>query len=275
MNHKDYSGTHGFLRAAVLVVAMAITREGMEIIIFMYGFSTDPVEMLPVLVGGAIGAGIGISLGVLIYYTLINLPDRIAIIVPLLLLALVASGMASQAVVYLMQGGLIESQLPVWDTSGWVAEKIPDTLVSAATSIITGDASSEGSAHEALLEAAARGAGESFTDLPAIVREIVEGLYVEVIEQGVDTGELAVEDVPAAAQRMRVIIDGVLLQVGLCVLKAFFPGLGRRRRLVTQTYDGSASSVSRSGYSSAGSTPRSESCSTTGSSFPVRRSYSW
>jgi len=110
------------LMVSCLVVAMAIMREGMEIIIFMYGFSADLVEMLPVLVGGAIGAGIGISLGVLIYYSLINLPERLAIIVPLLLLALVASGMASQAVVYLMQGGLIESQLPVWDTTGWIAE---------------------------------------------------------------------------------------------------------------------------------------------------------
>jgi high-affinity iron transporter len=110
------------LVVSCLVVAMALTREGMEIIIFVYGFSADPAEMLSVLVGGAIGAGIGISLGVLIYYTLINLPDRLGIIVPLLLLALVASGMASQTVVYLMQGGLIESQLPVWDTSGWVAE---------------------------------------------------------------------------------------------------------------------------------------------------------
>ncbi|MGD8874211.1 MAG: FTR1 family protein [Gammaproteobacteria bacterium] len=110
------------LLTSCLVVAMAITREGMEIIIFIYGFSADPVEMLPVLVGGAIGAGIGISVGVLIYYTLINLPVRLEILVPVLLLALVASGMASQAVVYLMQGGLIASQLPVWDTSGWVAE---------------------------------------------------------------------------------------------------------------------------------------------------------
>jgi high-affinity iron transporter len=110
------------LVVSCLIIAIAITREGMEIIIFLYGFSADLVEMLPVLVGGAIGAGIGISLGVLIYYTLVNLPDRLAVVVPLLLLAVVASGMASQAVVYLMQGGLIESQLPVWDTSGWVAE---------------------------------------------------------------------------------------------------------------------------------------------------------
>jgi high-affinity iron transporter len=38
------------------------------------------------------------------------------------MLALVAAGMASQAVVYLMQGGLVESQLPVWDSSGWISE---------------------------------------------------------------------------------------------------------------------------------------------------------
>ncbi len=110
------------LVVSCLTLALAITREGMEIIIFIYGFTADPAEMLPVLVGGAIGAGIGISLGVLIYYGLINLPGRLAVVVPLLLLALVASGMASQAVVYLMQGGLVESQLPVWDTSGWIPE---------------------------------------------------------------------------------------------------------------------------------------------------------
>jgi high-affinity iron transporter len=44
------------------------------------------------------------------------------VIVPLLLLALVAAGMASQVVVYLMQGGMVESQLPVWDSSGWIPE---------------------------------------------------------------------------------------------------------------------------------------------------------
>jgi high-affinity iron transporter len=110
------------LVVSCLVVALIITREGMEIIIFVSGFTDSLVDMLPVLVGGAIGTGIGVSLGVLVYYGLINLPDRLAVVVPLLLLALVASGMASQAVVYLMQGGLVESQLPVWDSSDWISE---------------------------------------------------------------------------------------------------------------------------------------------------------
>lgn len=104
-----------------MIVTLAITREGMEIIIFSYGFTANPAELLSVVVGGALGAGIGISLGVLIYYGLVNLRGRL-LILPLLLLALVASGMASQAMVYLMQGGLVESELPVWDTSSWVAE---------------------------------------------------------------------------------------------------------------------------------------------------------
>ena len=107
---------------ACLVVAMAVTREGMEVFIFIYGFTAIPAELLSVLVGGAMGAGIGISFGVLIFYGLINLPGRLGVSVPLFLLALVAAGMASQAVVYLTQGGLIDSRLPVWDTSNWIAE---------------------------------------------------------------------------------------------------------------------------------------------------------
>jgi len=110
------------LMVSCMAVALAITREGMEIIIFFYGFAASPAGLLSVVVGGTIGAGVGISMGVLIYYGLISLPDRLAVIVPLLLLALVAAGMASQAVVYLMQGGIVESQLPVWDSSGWIPE---------------------------------------------------------------------------------------------------------------------------------------------------------
>lgn len=62
-----------------------------------------------------------------------------------------------------------------------------------------------------LVEAAARDVGESFADLPELVRRIVEGLYAEVVEAGVARGELAVADVGAAAARMRIVVDGVFL----------------------------------------------------------------
>jgi len=60
-----------------------------------------------------------------------------------------------------------------------------------------------------LIEASVR--DDSFAELPGITRAIVEGLYAEVIQTGVDSGDLAVDDVADAARRMRVVIDGVLL----------------------------------------------------------------
>lgn len=61
-----------------------------------------------------------------------------------------------------------------------------------------------------LIEAAAR--ESAFAALPGIVRDIVEGLYAEIIAEGVRRGQLVADDVDAAALRMRVVVDGVLLQ---------------------------------------------------------------
>lgn len=61
-----------------------------------------------------------------------------------------------------------------------------------------------------LIEASAR--DEQFAALPRVVRDIVEGLYAEVIAAGVERDQLAVDDVEEAALRMRVVVDGVLLQ---------------------------------------------------------------
>jgi high-affinity iron transporter len=110
------------LMIACLVVALAVTREGVEVFIFVYGFTAIPSELLPVLVGAAMGAGIGVSLGVLIFYGLVILPVRLRLPVAQVLLALVAAGMASQAVIYLTQGGLVDSRMPVWDTGSWIPE---------------------------------------------------------------------------------------------------------------------------------------------------------
>ena len=119
---REQSGISVPLAIACLVVAMALTREGVEVFVFIYGFSAIPAELLSVLVGGAMGAGIGISFGVLIFYALISLPARPGAIIQQLLFALVAAGMASQAVVYLTQGGLIDSRMPLWDTTDWISE---------------------------------------------------------------------------------------------------------------------------------------------------------
>lgn len=60
-----------------------------------------------------------------------------------------------------------------------------------------------------LVEHAAR--VESFGELTAVTREIINGLYAEVIRDGVDRGVLDVDDVDDAAAQMRALIDGTFL----------------------------------------------------------------
>lgn len=104
-------------------VSLAITREGFEVLVYIYGFSTVLPQFVTILLGSAIGASIGISIGALIYYFVCSLSYRQSLVVGISLLALVAAGMLSQAVLLLIQADWLPSQLPVWDSSGWLSEE--------------------------------------------------------------------------------------------------------------------------------------------------------
>jgi AcrR family transcriptional regulator len=60
-----------------------------------------------------------------------------------------------------------------------------------------------------LVEHAAR--VPSFGELPRVTREIINGLYAEVIADGVASGAFDVDDVDDAAAAMRAFIEGTLL----------------------------------------------------------------
>jgi len=115
--HKAITGV------MVLCVTLAIMREGSEIILYIHGFARQPELLKAVLFGGAIGAGIGLSTGVLFYYVLVNLSVRIGVKVGFSLCLLVAGGMIIQATQLLMQADWINSQYPLWDTSMWINER--------------------------------------------------------------------------------------------------------------------------------------------------------
>lgn len=53
---------------------------------------------------------------------------------------------------------------------------------------------------------------QTFADLPATNRQIMEGLYAEVLTRGVEAGIFDVDDIEEAAMTMRVIIDGTFVQ---------------------------------------------------------------
>jgi len=103
-------------------VVCAVSREGSEVWIYLASFLHDSVAAYPAFIGGAIGMGIGASLGVIFYYGFLFVSYQHFLFVGILFLALIAGGLSVQIVQDLMQTGFLDSTMPVWDTSGWVAE---------------------------------------------------------------------------------------------------------------------------------------------------------
>lgn len=106
----------------VVTVGCAMAREGCEIWIYLSSFIGQKDTFYPTVIGGAIGAGIGISLGAIAYYFFIFMPKRTFIVLYLIVTTLVIGGLAMQVGKELMQIGLLDSSLPVWDSSFLVEE---------------------------------------------------------------------------------------------------------------------------------------------------------
>jgi len=105
-----------------LTVALAITREGAEILVYLSGFWSMSDFFSAVAIGSVIGACIGFSVGVLIYYLLLAQPLRHALPTSVLLLHLIGAGMASQATRLLIQADWISTSGAIWDTSHILSE---------------------------------------------------------------------------------------------------------------------------------------------------------
>ncbi len=108
------------LTALTLVVFVAVMREGSEIVLFLYGIVVAGTDMTSLLTGGAIGLLAGAALTALSYYGLIALPTRYIFSVTSVLIALLAAGMAAQAVRFLQAAGVVTAlRDKIWDTS-WI-----------------------------------------------------------------------------------------------------------------------------------------------------------
>ena len=106
----------------VFVVVLAILREGSEIIQFGSGVLGQGEVGLPIFYGGLVGAGIGVSTGVLLYYGLTGLSLERSLKVCVLLLALTAGNMASQATLLLNQADWLPFTPIVWDSNRLLVE---------------------------------------------------------------------------------------------------------------------------------------------------------
>jgi high-affinity iron transporter len=118
----SHTGSQVIRLILVLVVALAVAREGVEVLIYMYAHTESLPHFIHALTGAVIGAAIGISVGILLYYLLSHPVIGKSPTTGLVLLALIGAGLLSQAVLLLIQADWVPSHLPLWDTSAWLSE---------------------------------------------------------------------------------------------------------------------------------------------------------
>jgi high-affinity iron transporter len=109
------------LAALAAVVAIAVLREGSEVVLFLYGVAAaQGGANLGMAVGGFIGLLLGSLVCVATYLGLIAIPTRYLFAVTSALIALLAAGMAAQAIAFLEQADIVTAlDQTVWDTS-WI-----------------------------------------------------------------------------------------------------------------------------------------------------------
>lgn len=108
------------LAALVIVIGLAVLREGSEVVLFLYGVAISGGESVAAMMaGGALGLILGAGMSTMMYLGLLRMPTRYLFSVTSWLITLLAAGMAAQAVTFFQQAGVIEILTQtVWDTSG-------------------------------------------------------------------------------------------------------------------------------------------------------------
>jgi high-affinity iron transporter len=111
------------LTALAVVVGISVLREGSEVALFLYGIMAAGTSGMALLAGGLAGVAAGAAFSALIYFGLLSIPSRYLFSVTSVLIAFLAAGLASQAIQFLANAGLITSfEQTVWNTSALLSE---------------------------------------------------------------------------------------------------------------------------------------------------------
>ena len=111
------------LTALAIVVGLAVLREGSEVVLFLYGIMASGTDGMSLFTGGILGVAAGAAFTALTYFGLLAIPSRYIFSVTSWLIALLAAGMAAQAVQFLNNGGmLLVLGRTLWDTSWLLSE---------------------------------------------------------------------------------------------------------------------------------------------------------
>jgi high-affinity iron transporter len=119
------------MAALFVAVALAVLREGSEVVLFLYGLAASGAGVMSISTGAALGLAAGAAAGTAMYVGLVRIPLKHFFRVTGWMIVLLAAGMASQAAAFLNQADLLPViKDSVWDTS-WLlgADSLAGTLL--------------------------------------------------------------------------------------------------------------------------------------------------
>ena len=120
-----------------LVIALAVLREGAEMVLFSYGMlASGQTTVASLATGAALGLAGGLTLGVLLYYGLLKISPRYFMQVTSWMLVLLVAGMMSQGVGMLVAAGYFEHfSATAWNTSWLLTD---DHLIGESLNVLIG-----------------------------------------------------------------------------------------------------------------------------------------
>ena len=105
------------MSALMAVVAIAVLREGSEVVLFGYGLLAGGSSVPALMLGALLGLVAGAALGVAIYFGLLRIPARHFFGATNGMLVLLAAGMAATAAGFLVQADALHRwTTPLWST---------------------------------------------------------------------------------------------------------------------------------------------------------------
>ena len=104
------------LVALAIVVAVAVMREGSEVALFLYGLvAAGGATSRDLLIGSLLGLVAGVAVSAVTYLGLVTIPARRLFATTSALITFLAAGLASQAVNFLQQAGVVT----IWSDTAW------------------------------------------------------------------------------------------------------------------------------------------------------------
>jgi len=132
----DISNGQRPLTSLMVVVALAVLREGSEVVLFGYGLLAGGSSGASLILGGVFGLIAGVLVGFAMYFGLLKIPMRHFFNATNGLLVLLAAGLAASAVGYLTQADVLPTLVEtLWDSSSLLTD---DSMLGHALHVLIG-----------------------------------------------------------------------------------------------------------------------------------------